>query len=71
MALMELGEYPFSEKYGWVQDRYGLSWQIVPTVMKEMLEDKDKEKTARVTEACLKMKKFDIDALKRAYEGNS
>lgn len=69
MALMALGEYPFSEKYGWVQDRYGLSWQIVPTVMDEMLKDRDEKKIARGTEAFLQMKKFDIAALKRAYEG--
>jgi predicted 3-demethylubiquinone-9 3-methyltransferase (glyoxalase superfamily) len=69
MALMPLGAYPFSEKYGWVQDRYGLSWQIVPTVMDEMLKDRDEKKIARVTEAFLQMKKFDIAALKRAYEG--
>jgi predicted 3-demethylubiquinone-9 3-methyltransferase (glyoxalase superfamily) len=68
-ALMELGEYPFSEKYGWVQDKYGLSWQIVPAVMDEMMKDKDKNGLARVTETFLKMKKFDIEALKRAYRG--
>lgn len=54
---------------GWLKDKYGLSWQIVPTVMEEMIKDKDEKKLARVTEAFLKMKKFDIAALKRAYKG--
>ena len=56
-----------AEQCGWLKDRYGLSWQIVPTVMDEMLKGKDEKKIARVTEAFLKMKKFDIEALKRAY----
>jgi predicted 3-demethylubiquinone-9 3-methyltransferase (glyoxalase superfamily) len=60
---------PKAEQCGWLKDKYGLSWQIVPSVMDEMFKEKDEEKIARVTEAFLKMKKFDIDALKRAYEG--
>lgn len=60
---------PKAEQCGWLKDTYGLSWQIVPSVMDEMFKEKDEEKIARVTEAFLKMKKFDIDALKRAYEG--
>jgi len=60
---------PKAEQCGWLKDRYGLSWQIVPTAMEEMLKDKDEKRLARVTEAFLKMKKFDIDTLKRAYEG--
>ena len=60
---------PQAEQCGWLKDKYGLSWQIVPSVMDEMFKEKDEEKIARVTEAFLKMKKFDIDALKRAYEG--
>ena len=55
---------------GWLKDKYGLSWQIVPTAMDEMMQANDPEKLARVTQAFLKMKKFDIAALKRAYEGN-
>ena len=51
-----------------LKDKYGLSWQIVPTVMDEMLKNKDQQKIARVTEAFLKMKKFDIAKLKKAYE---
>src|SRR5215216_2226291 len=51
---------------GWLKDKYGLSWQIVPTVLVEMLQDKDAEKARRVTRAMLQMKKLDIDTLKRA-----
>ena len=57
-----------AEQCGWLKDKYGLSWQIVPTIMEEMLGDKDKAKVARVTEAFLKMRKFDIAKLKEAYE---
>lgn len=68
-ALMELGAYPFSAWYGWVQDKYGLSWQIVPTIMDTLMASGDAGKMARVTAAFLKMKKFDIAVLKRAYAG--
>jgi predicted 3-demethylubiquinone-9 3-methyltransferase (glyoxalase superfamily) len=56
---------------GWLKDRFGVSWQIVPTVLVEMLQDRDPEKSKRVMAAMLKMKKIDIDALKKAYEGRS
>jgi predicted 3-demethylubiquinone-9 3-methyltransferase (glyoxalase superfamily) len=59
---------PKAEQCGWLKDKYGVSWQIVPTVLAEMQKDKDGKKVARVTEAFLKMKKFDIAELKRAYE---
>lgn len=65
----KLSAVPEAEQCGWLKDKFGLSWQIVPTAMEEMMKDKDQEKLARVTEAFLKMKKFDIAALKRAYEG--
>lgn len=52
---------------GWLKDRYGVSWQIVPTILNEMLRDRDPEKASRVMEAMLKMTKIDIEALKRAY----
>jgi predicted 3-demethylubiquinone-9 3-methyltransferase (glyoxalase superfamily) len=65
----KLSADPKAEQCGWLKDKYGLSWQIVPTVMGEMLEGKDEKARARVTEAFLKMKRFDIDTLKRAYEG--
>ena len=54
---------------GWLKDKYGLSWQIVPTVLVEMLKDKDADKSKRVMQAMLPMKKLDIATLKQAYEG--
>jgi predicted 3-demethylubiquinone-9 3-methyltransferase (glyoxalase superfamily) len=54
---------------GWLKDRYGLSWQIVPAVMETMMQEKDPEKLARVTQAFLKMRKLDIAALRKASEG--
>lgn len=68
-VLMELGEYPFSEKYGWIQDKYGLSWQVWPTVIGEMMKGGTREQIDRVTQAFLPMKKFYIATLKRAYMG--
>jgi predicted 3-demethylubiquinone-9 3-methyltransferase (glyoxalase superfamily) len=54
---------------GWLKDRFGLSWQVVATPLFEMLSDKDPAKTARVTKAFLKMKKFDIEKLRQAFDG--
>jgi predicted 3-demethylubiquinone-9 3-methyltransferase (glyoxalase superfamily) len=54
---------------GWLKDRFGLSWQITPTVLGEMLGDPDVKKVERVTKAFLKMKKLDIAAIERAYAG--
>ncbi len=65
----KLSAVPEAEQCGWLKDKYGLSWQVVPAVMGEMMKDKDKEKLARVTGAFLKMKKFDIAALQMAYKG--
>ena len=56
-------------KCGWLKDKFGLSWQIVPTILKDLLKDKDVEKTNRVMQALLKMTKLDIAQLKAAYEG--
>jgi predicted 3-demethylubiquinone-9 3-methyltransferase (glyoxalase superfamily) len=64
--LSEGGE---KSRCGWLKDKYGLSWQIVPTVLAELYQDKDAEKTKRVMEAMLQMDKLDIKALKQAYEG--
>ena len=64
----QLSAVPEAEQCGWIKDKFGLSWQIVPTVMYEMQKTKDKKKLARVTEAFLQMKKFDIAALQRAYD---
>ncbi len=66
----KLSADPAAEQCGWLKDKYGLSWQIVPTVMDEMFKGQDEKKLARLTAAFLKMKKFDIESLKRAYEGN-
>jgi predicted 3-demethylubiquinone-9 3-methyltransferase (glyoxalase superfamily) len=65
----KLSADPKAEQCGWLKDKYGLSWQIVPTVLTEMLQDKDKKKVARVTETFLKMKKLDIAKLQKAYRG--
>jgi predicted 3-demethylubiquinone-9 3-methyltransferase (glyoxalase superfamily) len=54
---------------GWLKDKYGLSWQIIPKQLGEMLADKDPEKSQRVLQTMLKMDKIDVAALKRAYEG--
>jgi len=54
---------------GWLKDKYGVTWQIVPTVLNELLNDPDPEKSQRVMKALLKMKKIDIEALKQAYDG--
>ena len=53
---------------GWLKDKFGLSWQIVPTVLPELLSGSDPEKSERVMKAMFSMKKLDIRALKRAYE---
>jgi predicted 3-demethylubiquinone-9 3-methyltransferase (glyoxalase superfamily) len=62
--LSEGGE---EEQCGWLKDKYGVSWQIVPTALMEMLQDKDAERAQRVMKAMLQMKKIDIETLKQAY----
>lgn len=64
-----LSAVPESEQCGWLKDKYGLSWQIVPKQLGEMLGDKDPQKAGRVMQAMLTMKKIDIAGLKRAYIG--
>jgi predicted 3-demethylubiquinone-9 3-methyltransferase (glyoxalase superfamily) len=63
--LTEGGE---KSRCGWLKDRYGLSWQIVPTALGELMNDKDPEKANRVMQAMLKMDKIDINLLKQAKE---
>lgn len=58
-----------AQQCGWLKDRYGLSWQIVPTIMDELFSDRDPLKAGRVMTEMLKMKKLDIAALKAAYQG--
>jgi predicted 3-demethylubiquinone-9 3-methyltransferase (glyoxalase superfamily) len=65
-ALLDGGS---PEQCGWLKDRYGVSWQIVPTALGEMMTDPDRAKAKRVAEAMLKMVKLDIAGLRRAYEG--
>lgn len=57
-----------AQQCGWLKDKYGVSWQIVPTALVEMLQDENTEKAGRVMNAMLQMKKIDIDALRQAYE---
>ena len=66
--LTEGGD-PKAQQCGWLKDRYGVSWQIDANALHEMLRDPDPEKSGRVMEAMLKMKKIDIAALERAYAG--
>ncbi len=65
----KLSAVPESEQCGWLTDKYGVSWQIVPTAMSEMMSKGTPEQMARVTEAFLKLKKFDIAELEKAYGG--
>ena len=65
-ALSEGGK---TEQCGWLRDRYGLFWQITPTVLGKMMKDPDRARAKRVTEAMLKMTKLDIAGLERAYGG--
>lgn len=58
-----------AQQCGWLKDKYGASWQIVPRVLVEMMTDPDSAKSQRVMGAMLQMKKIDIDGLKRAYAG--
>jgi predicted 3-demethylubiquinone-9 3-methyltransferase (glyoxalase superfamily) len=64
----KLSADPEAEQCGWLKDKYGLSWQIVPRDMEKMLQDKDARRVARVTQAFLQMKKIDIQTLKQVYE---
>jgi predicted 3-demethylubiquinone-9 3-methyltransferase (glyoxalase superfamily) len=65
----KLSEGGAKNQCGWLKDRYGLSWQIVPTVMGKLMQDKDAEKANRVMKAMLQMHKIDIKLLKQAYDG--
>ncbi len=58
-----------TEQCGWLKDRYGLSWQIVPKLLGEMMKDPDRTRSQRAAQAMLKMVKLDIAGLKKAYEG--
>lgn len=58
-----------AQQCGWLKDKYGVSWQIVPAALFEMIADADSEKSGRVMRALLQMKKLDLAALRRAYDG--
>jgi predicted 3-demethylubiquinone-9 3-methyltransferase (glyoxalase superfamily) len=62
----QLSASPDDEQCGWLKDKFGLSWQIVPTILGQLMQDPDPEKVGRVTQAMLQMKKLDITALKAA-----
>ncbi len=64
----KLGAGGRPQRCGWLTDRFGITWQIVPSVLGEMLQDKDPVKSSRVNRAMLQMIKLDIGGLKRAYE---
>lgn len=65
----KLSAVPESEQCGWLKDKYGLSWQIVPKQLGELMSDPDTEKSSRVMKAMLQMKKIDIKDLQKASEG--
>ena len=64
----KLSAHPESEQCGWLKDKYGLSWQIIPKALGQMLSDKDAQKSGRVMQAMLKMKKIDVKVLQDAYD---
>ena len=68
MLWEKLSAVPEAEQCGWLQDKYGVSWQIVPAALGEVMQDKDPERTERFMKAVLQMKKLDIGTLMRAYE---
>jgi predicted 3-demethylubiquinone-9 3-methyltransferase (glyoxalase superfamily) len=63
------GGDPSAQQCGWLKDKFGLSWQVLPKVLPEMMADRDKERAGRVMEALLQMKKLDLAELERAYKG--
>jgi predicted 3-demethylubiquinone-9 3-methyltransferase (glyoxalase superfamily) len=60
---------PSAQQCGWLKDKFGLSWQVSPVQLDEMLQDKDREKSERVMKVMLKMKKLDLAKLEQAYRG--
>jgi|SRR5215208_4448767 len=66
---LSAGGDPKAQQCGWLKDKYGLSWQVVPAAIAEMLSDEKSEKSQRAFAAMMQMKKLDIAALKKAYDG--
>ncbi|KKP28566.1 MAG: 3-demethylubiquinone-9 3-methyltransferase [Parcubacteria group bacterium GW2011_GWA2_31_28] len=67
--LIPIQKYQFSEHYGWLKDKFGVSWQIVPSIMNEMIKNGSQQQIDRVTQAFLPMKKIIITDLEKAYKG--
>lgn len=65
----KLSAVPQSEQCGWLKDKFGLSWQIIPKQMGELLSSPDKEKASRATHVMMQMKKIDLAKLQKAYDG--
>jgi predicted 3-demethylubiquinone-9 3-methyltransferase (glyoxalase superfamily) len=65
----ELSADPEAEQCGWLKDKFGLSWQIIPKALPELLNDPDPEKSSRVMRAMMQMKKIDVPTLRKAYDG--
>jgi predicted 3-demethylubiquinone-9 3-methyltransferase (glyoxalase superfamily) len=63
------GGDPAAQQCGWLKDRFGVSWQVLPAALLDMLDDADAVKAQRTTEAMLRMKKLDLEALQRAFAG--
>ncbi|WP_347905837.1 VOC family protein [Pseudomonas purpurea] len=68
---LSVGGDPQAQQCGWLKDRFGLSWQIVPIALTDMMKDPDTAKSQRVMQALLRMKKLDIAILERAFNGQS
>ena len=68
---LSAGGDPKAQVCGWVKDKYGLSWQVVPTMMSELMGSPDDPKSQRMFSAMMEMKKLDIAALQRAYDGKA
>lgn len=66
---LSAGGDPAAQQCGWLKDKFGLSWQVVPSAMDDMMSNGTKEQIDRVTQAFLKMKKFDLATLEKAYKG--
>jgi predicted 3-demethylubiquinone-9 3-methyltransferase (glyoxalase superfamily) len=66
---LSAGGDPKAQQCGWLKDKFGLSWQVVPRIVAEIMAGKDPAKSQKAMKALLKMKKLDIAELKRAYEG--
>jgi predicted 3-demethylubiquinone-9 3-methyltransferase (glyoxalase superfamily) len=68
---LSAGGDPRAQQCGWLKDKYGVSWQIVPNIMDELFKDEKSDGSQRAMEALLEMKKLNIDELQRAYEGET